>query len=164
MQTSNLQRTESKTAIVVYYTQFGNTEKIARSLTAGLDKAGAKTTCVSTAGVRPDSLKDFDIIVLGAPTQAFSAAKPMKEFIESLGRVEGLSGKSFFAFDTKLPSHFSGSAAKYIESQLERMGLRVALPRSSAIGRGGEFKLDQGEEERFEKIGIELGTLLKGTE
>ncbi len=163
LQTTDTQRTESKTGIVVFYTQFGNTEKIARSLTSGLDKAGMKTTCLSTTSVQPDSLRNFDLIAIGAPTQAFSAARPMKEFIERLRQVEGLSGKYFFAFDTKLPSHFSGSAAKYIESQLERMGLRVAFPRSSAIGRGGEFKLDEGEEQRFERIGLDLGTQLKRT-
>lgn len=164
LQTTGIQRAALKTCVVVFYTQFGNTEKIARSLASGLGRAGVKTTCLSTTAVRLDSLKDFDLIALGAPTQAFSAARPMKEFVERLGGVEGLAGKYFYAFDTKLPSRFSGSAAKYIESQLERMGLRAAAPRSSAIGRGGEFKLDEGEEERFEGVGFELGNLLKKTE
>lgn len=60
----------------------------------------------------------------------------------------------------RLPSRFSGSAAKYIESKLERMGLRPAGPRSSEIGRGSGFRLDDGEEKRFEQIGLELGTNL----
>jgi hypothetical protein len=37
------------------------------------------------------------------------------------------------------------------------MGLRPAGQRSSAIGRGSVFRLDDGEEKRFELIGFELG-------
>ncbi len=164
MQTTDIQKTVLKTCVVIFHTQFGNTQKIAMSLTSGLAKAGVKTTCLSTSEVQPETLGDFDLIAIGAPTQAFTAAKPMKEFVQRFEKIEGLAGKYFSAFDTKLPSRFSGSAAKYIESQLERMGLRAAAPHSSAIGRGGEFKLDEGEEQRFERIGLELGTQLTRTE
>jgi flavodoxin len=157
MQEASLQKGEGKTAIVVFHTQFGNTEKIARALASGLAQAGVKASCVSTAEAQPESLKNFDLIAMGAPTQAFTAAKPMKEFIQKLEGVNGLAGRYFYAFDTKLPSRFSGSAAKYIESRLDGMKLTEAAPRSSAIGRGSEFKLDEGEEKRFEQIGLELG-------
>jgi flavodoxin len=142
---------------VVFDTKFGNTKKIAKSIAAGLERAGVAVKCVSVNEAYPESLKDYDLIVVGAPTQAFTASKPMKEFFDRLESVGGLAGKRFYAFDTKLPSRFSGSAAKYIESKLERMGLRPAGPRSSAIGRGSVFRLDDGEEKRFESIGFELG-------
>jgi flavodoxin len=157
MQEASLQKGEGKTAIVVFHTQFGNTEKVARALASGLAQAGVKASCVSIAEVQPESLKNFDLIAIGAPTQAFTATKPMKEFIQKLEGIDGLAGRNFCAFDTKLPSRFSGSAAKYIESRLEGMKLKIAAPRSSAIGRGSEFKLDEGEEKRFEQIGLELG-------
>ena len=116
--------------------------------------------CVSVSEAHPEALKDYDLIVVGAPTQTFTASKPMKEFIDRLENVGGLAGKSFYAFDTRLPSRFSGSAAKYVESKLQRMGLRPAGLRSSAIERGSVFRLDDGEEKRFERIGLELGTNL----
>ncbi len=163
VQEVGFQKTSTKTGIVIFHTQFGNTEKIAKRLTSGLVRAGIAVTCQSTSEVQVDALKDYDLIAVGAPTQAFTASKPMKEFIQKLERTQGLAGKYFYAFDTKLPSRFSGSAAKYIESQLERMGLKAAGPHSSAIGRGGQFKLDEGEEERFEGIGLALGTQLKST-
>ncbi|MGD0476821.1 MAG: flavodoxin domain-containing protein [Nitrososphaerales archaeon] len=149
-----------KSGIVVFDTKFGNTEKIAKSIAAGLERAGVAVEYIGTSEAHSEALKDYDLIVVGAPTQAFTASKPMKEFIDRLESVGGLTGKSFYAFDTKLPSRFSGSAAKYIESKLEHMGLRPAGQRSSAVGRGSVFKLDDGEEKRFELIGFELGTNL----
>jgi flavorubredoxin len=157
MQEASAQKSQRKSGIVVFDTKFGNTEKIAKSIAAGLERGGVAVKCVSVSGAQPEALKDYDLIAVGAPTQAFSASKPMREFIDRLESVGGLVGKSFYAFDTKLPSRFSGSAAKYIESKLARMGLRPAGPRSSAIGRGSDFKLDDGEEKRFELIGFELG-------
>lgn len=155
----SLQSIGSKRAIVVFDTNFGNTEKIGRSISTGLQRAGVKVDLVSTREARPESLQSYDLIVVGAPTQKFTASEPMKEFIDRLeeGETRFLAGKNFFAFDTRLPSRFSGSAAKYIESRLEKMGLRAVAQRTSAIGRGSTFKLDDGEETRFEGIGLELG-------
>jgi flavorubredoxin len=160
MQEPSVQKQEHKSAIVIFDTKFGNTEKIAKSIVTGLERAGVAAKCVSVSDAQPEALKDYNLIVVGAPTQAFTASKPMKEFIDRLERVGGLTGKKFYAFDTKLPSRFSGSAAKYIESKLEHIGLQSARARSSAIGRGSVFKLDDGEEKRFESIGFDLGTKL----
>ena len=122
MQEASAQKHERRSGIIVFDTKFGNTEKIAKSIAAGLERAGVEVQCVSVSEAHPEALKDYDLLVAGAPTQAFTASKPMKEFIDHLESVGGLAGKKFFAFDTKLPSRFSGSAAKYIESKLERMG------------------------------------------
>ncbi len=157
MQETSTQKSEHKSGIVVFDTKFGNTEKITKSIAAGLERAAVAAKYVSVSKAHLEALKDHDLIVVGSPTQTFTASKPMKEFIDRLENVGGLAGKSFYAFDTRLPSRFSGSAAKYIESKLERMGLRPAGPRSSAIGRGSAFKLDDGEEKRLESIGFERG-------
>jgi flavodoxin len=153
---------KSRSAVVVYDTEFGNTERIGRSLVKGLERAGVDVGCFGAAATNPDSLRCYDLLVIGAPTQKFTASKRMKEFLARLERAEGLEGKLFFAFDTKLPSRFSGSAAKYIQARLEKMGLKPFAERTSAIGRGNEFKLDEGEEKRFEDIGLDLGRNLAG--
>jgi flavodoxin len=148
--------------VVLYDTMFGNTEKIGASIARGLESAGVETRCVPVARARPEELADYDLIVVGAPTQKFTASKPMKDFIGRLGTTTGLAGKKFYAFDTKLPSRFSGSAAKYIEAKLLQLGMDPAAERSSAIGRGSDFRLDEGEEDRFVRVGEMLGTTLKG--
>ena len=78
-----------------------------------------------------------------------------------------LSGKYGFAFDTRIGSPLSGSAAKFIEKKLKDLGLEVIHPRASAIVvsqkepvKPGHVMLKNGSEEAFEKLGEELGLLL----
>jgi flavodoxin len=152
-------------ACVIFDTRYGNTEKIAKSLETGLKKAGIETVCVNAKDVAVDSLKQYDLICVGAPTEAFTASKPMKEFLGKLKSID-LSGKYGFAFDTKLDWRFSGSAAKFIEKELNNLGLQIIAPRESAIvfslKETGEItgaRLKEGEEERFEQIGLQVGTM-----
>ncbi len=76
-------------AIVIYHTRFGNTERIAKSLEIGLKEASGiqdvVCTNVSDIAASPvdNSLKEYDIICIGAPTEEFSAPKPIKEFLQS---------------------------------------------------------------------------------
>lgn len=158
-------------AIILYDSRFGNTEKVAKSLEIGLKAAGLIETvlCTNTSDILSvNSLKEYDILCIGAPTENMSASKSMKEFIAKLKGTD-LSGKYGFAFDTKLDSRFSGSAAKYIEKELVNQGLRIIAPRESAIvfsikERGAIVgaRLKEGEEKRFEKIGHSLGTTILG--
>jgi flavodoxin len=157
-------------ACVIFVSRFGNTEKVARSLETGLKESGIETDCVKALDVAVDTLKQYDLICVGAPTEAFSASRPMKEFLGTLKGIK-LSGKYGFAFDTKLDSRLSGSAAKFIEKELDNLGLRMVSPRESAIvfnlkerGAITGARLKEGEEERFEKIGTTFGkALLAGT-
>ena len=86
----------------------------------------------------------------------------MKDFLSRLEGRTNLGGKFGFAFDTKLDSRLSGSAAKYIEKKLEELNLKTVKPRSSAIVSGGtkDNVLREGEEGRFEEIGDEIGAVL----
>jgi menaquinone-dependent protoporphyrinogen IX oxidase len=154
-------------AIVLFDTLFGNTEKIANSLTKGLRERGIEAECVNISAVKLEDLSRYDLLALGAPTRAFTAAKPMKDFLSRLESAD-LRGKLGFAFDTKIDNRLSGSAAKYIEKNLEAMGVGLVRPRSSAFIRGngpsdkeGGTTLMPGMEDRFETIGREIGDSLK---
>ena len=159
-------------AIVIYHTRFGNTERIAKSLEMGLKEASGiqDVVCTNVRDVMvsavDNSLKEYNIICIGAPTEGFSAPKPIKEFLAKLKGVN-LSGKYGFAFDTKVDSKLSGSAAKFIEKELKSLGLQIVAPRESAIvfalketGTITGAKLKEGEDERFKQIGLQVGTEL----
>ena len=150
-------------ACVIFDTRYGNTEKITESFETGLKKADIQTVCVNARDVAVDSLRQYDLICLGAPTEAFAASKPMKEFLGKLKSID-LSGKYGFAFDTRLDFRFSGSAAKFIEKELSNKGLQVIAPRESAIvftlkerGATTGARLKEGEEKRFEQVGLRVG-------
>lgn len=94
----------------------------------------------------------------------------MKDFFTKLTNYD-LSGKYGFAFDTKISSRLSGSAAKYIETQLNNLKLHPTIQRESAvissIRQGGKIigaKLKGGEEKRFEQIGLHVGTTFSASE
>jgi hypothetical protein len=119
-------------------------------------------------------------LALGAPTQYFTASKPLKEFLKQLEEKD-LRGKHGFAFDTKLESRLSGSASKFIEKKLQDLGLEIIRSRDSAIvymqkkkkekEKSKETKdnavaeeiilLKEEMESLFESIGKELAILLK---
>ena len=151
-------------ACVIFGTRYGNTEKIARSFETGLKETGIQTVCVNAEDMAVESLKQYDLICVGAPTEAFTAYKPMKEFLGKLKSID-LSGKHGFAFDTRLGAPLSGSATKFIEKELKNLGLQIIAPRESAIVFGvkkeeGGARLKEGEEKRFEQIGTQVGTAL----
>ena len=149
-------------AIIIYHTRYGNTERIAKSLEIGLKESSGiqHVICINARDVvSVDTLKEYDIICIGAPTEGFSAPKPIKQF---LGKMKGvnLAGKYGFAFDTKVDSKLSGSAAKFIEKELKSQGLQIISPLESAIvfALKDGARLNEGEDKRFEQVGLQLGT------
>lgn len=154
-------------AIIIFDSRYGNTEKIAEALAKGIQESGFETTCKNINYVVPDYLPQFGLIAVGAPTEMITASRSIKGFLDKIENLD-LSGRYGFAFDTKLPSRLSGSAAKYIEKKLKKTGLEMIRQSSSAIveshkkeeeARGG-ILLRDGEEGRFQLIGREIGNTL----
>jgi len=151
-------------ACVVFDTRYGNTLKIAKSLESGLKGAGIDAFCFNAKDVSSDSLRESDLICVGAPTEWHTAYRPIREFLRAIHRQD-VAGKFGFAFDTKLDRPLAGSAAKPIEKELRSLGFRIISPRESATvfmegGNVGGAKLKEGEEKRFEGIGLRIGGVL----
>jgi flavorubredoxin len=155
-------------SIIIYHTRFGNTERIAKSIERGLNEAGGfeDVVCINVTDVMAviDSIKEYDLICIGAPTEGFTAPKPIKQFLSKLKSIK-LSGKYGFAFDTKVESRLAGSAAKFIEKELTSQGLKLITSRKSAIvytlkemGSISGARLKEGEDKTFEQVGLQLGT------
>jgi len=152
---------------IVFATRYGNTEKIAKSLEAGLKLSGILANSVNASEMNVNALSECDLICVGGPTEWRSATKPMKEFLGKL-KTADLSGKYGFAFDTRLTRPLSGSAAGLIEKELKNLGLQIIAPRESATVSlaGGTVSgafLKEGEEERFRQIGARIGEILART-
>ncbi len=147
-------------ALVVYDSVYGNTEKIAKALAKGLGDGGVTADCVRVDVVKLDGLSSYDFLVLGGPTHSMGVSKPMGTFLEQLKSVEGFSGKKAFAFDTKYKSMFAGSAGAKIEGKLKSLGLSIVKPHASAIVKGKEGPLEEGAEETFKQLGVELAKMM----
>jgi flavorubredoxin len=148
-------------ASVVYDSVYGNTEKVAKALAAGLESGGVDVNVVKVDAVRFDELGGVDLLCVGSPVHAWGASKPVKEFLERLKSVEGLTGKKAFAFDTKMSkSRLAGSAGGKIERKLKDLGLTIAKHSESAIVKGREGPLEESAEDTFKQIGAELAKML----
>ena len=58
-------------AIVIYHTQFGNTEKIAKALVSGLGEQGIEVDCTTIEDAHVDKLTEYDLLAIGGPTHVF---------------------------------------------------------------------------------------------
>jgi len=147
-------------ALVVYNSLFGNTEKVAKALAAGLESGGVYVNVVRVDAVKFDELSRVDLLCVGSPVHGWNASKPVNEFLERLKSVEGLTGKKAFAFDTKMKSRLAGSAGGKIERKLRGIGLTIAKHSESAIVKGREGPLEESAEGTFKQIGAELAKML----
>ncbi|MHA2406374.1 MAG: flavodoxin family protein [Candidatus Hermodarchaeia archaeon] len=148
-----------KKAIVIFDSKFGNTEKVARALASGLDEPGIVVECINVKNVQIDTLPDYDLLAVGGPTHGFGMSKPVKEFFKQIGNID-LREKNAFAFDTKNPPRYWGSAAKGIEKRLVKLGMKIVRSRLSAFVEGLKGPLHENSEETFRKIGVEIAKLL----
>ena len=147
-------------ALVVYYSLYGNTEKVANALAAGLQSGGCDVNTVKVDAINLSGLSNIDLLCVGTPVHAFNISKPVKEFLERLMNQEGLSGKKAFAFDTKMKSRLAGTAGGKIEKKLKQLGIEIVKPAKSAVVKGREGPLEEGAEETFKQIGAELANII----
>ena len=56
---------------MVYDTKFGNTEKIGKVLAEGMKAQGVEVDCVKVGEVEINKLNEYDLLVIGGPTQMF---------------------------------------------------------------------------------------------
>ena len=144
----------------MYYSLFGNTEKLAIALATGLQEGGCEAETAKADTVNLSSLSDIDLLCVGTPVHAFNISKPVKGFLEKLMNQEGLNGKKAFTFDTKMKSRFAGTAGGKIEKKLKHLGLEIVKPAKSAVVKGREGPLEEGAEETFKQIGTELAGMM----
>jgi flavorubredoxin len=147
-------------ALVVYDSMYGNTEKVAKALAAGLQSGGVDVDAIKVDAVKVDELGKVDLLCVGSPVHAWNASKPVQEFLEHLKSVDGLTGKKAFAFDTKMKSRLAGSAGGKIERKLKDISFTIAKRSESAIVKGREGPLQERAEETFKQIGAELAKML----
>ena len=113
-----------KKALIVYDSIYGNTRKVAMSLSRGLEAGGIYVDSKFVSDCRPDELEDYDIIGIGGPTHFHGVSKNIKLFLSNLEKIK-LKEKTGFAFETKVDIPLTGSAGKKIMKLLKKMDLKI---------------------------------------
>lgn len=165
--------------LVVYESMFGNTEKVARAVADGLaEHAEVRVTEVSRASTVPE--EDVDLIVVGAPTHAFSMPRPatradaqrqgavavhseetgVREWIDRMQR--GHHRPWVATFDTRVTKvrRLPGSASRKAMRNLLRLGYRSDSTPESFYVEDTPGPLADGELERAHTWGQSLAATL----
>lgn len=118
-------------AVLIYFSQTGNTKKVARTIAQGLSENGWQTTTVPLKKTAAQELLAADLIGMGTPVFESQAPSLIKNFIE---RLPSLTGKNAFVFATS--GGAPGRVLYDLTRRLETKGARVI---GGIICRGRDF-------------------------
>ena len=156
-------------SLVVYDSQYGNTEKIAQAIAAQLSRSG-KALAIHVNDVQAGDLMGINLLVVGSPTQQLSATAPIKIWLNNMD-TGSLSGIHAAAFDTrftqekineiKILSFFVkifGYGAKPIAKRLHRKGAELVSEPTGFYVNDTEGPLLAKELDRAGAWAAKLGT------
>jgi flavodoxin len=135
-------------SLVVYDSQYGNTERAARTIASGLSQFG-EARAVNVKQAQPSEFREIDLLILGCPIQGWKPSPGMLTFVERISS-ESLKGPKVACFDTRLqwPSLLRGSAADWIAKKLRAIGVEPLVRPEGFLVNGTKGPLKDGEEER----------------
>jgi len=139
-----------------------NTEKVALPISEALKAKGHDVDCIYVNDADPATVKNYDLVLAGSPTQAFRATRPIMQFLDKLGKGE-FAGKPAAAFDTQLQTRWSGNAAEGIKKKLEKLGFKIIMPPlvTYVEGKMDVIHLKDGELEKIKKYAEDLANKLQ---
>lgn len=163
----------SGTALVVYESMFGSTERIACAIVEGMGR-GVDVKAIEVSSAPTTLPAGLALLVVAGPTHAFGLSRPstrtaaleqaerplvsqgsgIREWLAEL--APGLGCKAV-AVDTRSgPRHLPGSAARGIETRLRHLGFELIAPAESFWATKAQGELVEGEEDRARRWGADL--------
>lgn len=142
-------------ALVVYDSTWGNTEKIATAIAAGIG-GGTRAIRVGSADVK--EYEEIDLLVLGSPVLGGRPTESMQKHIKSIPQVVAKK-LSVATFDTRLTIKFAkifGYASVRMADELKGEGSKLKSTPQGFIVKERSGPLAEGELERATKWGEEL--------
>ena len=135
--------------VVVYDSQYGNTERIAQAIADTL-RAFGQAQAVRVDPAHPVSFQGVDLLILGSPTQGFRPTLAMQFLLGNVSS-QALRGLAVACFDTRFRGRlWKSSAAPRMARQLRTMGVEPIIPPESFFVKAmkKEGPLLDGEVER----------------
>ena len=171
-------------AVIIFESMFGNTEKLAREMGDGLASEGLQVVLADVRHVRPEDLAGCGLLVLGAPTHAFTLSRPstradavrqgaheskagvgLREWLASVDEVFGAGTVRPLAavFDSRVEKvqHWPGSAARKTARVLRGHGHEVVDHPVSFYVEDMRGPLVAGERERARTWARHLLTIVR---
>ena len=135
-------------ALVLYDSQYGDTERIAQAIAETLAEFG-EARALRLDPSQPVDLQGVDVFIVGCPTQGWRPTQAVQSFLEEVSSEE-LRGLAGACFDTRfrLPHFMTGSAANVMAGKLREKGVSLPVEPESFFVKGTEGPLREGELER----------------
>ncbi|MGD6850901.1 MAG: flavodoxin family protein [Candidatus Bathyarchaeia archaeon] len=71
-----------KSALIIYWSKTGNTEKVANAIKQGLEEADFKVTLTKPEEAEALDYLDFDLVCVGCPSYSWHPPEPMTAFLK----------------------------------------------------------------------------------
>ncbi len=139
-------------ALVIYFSKFGNTKKIAQAIAEALKSEGT-VQVIGVDQLTTSHFHEVDLVVMGSPTYRMNLPEAVRPVFETLPK-HILSGTSVAAFDTsyKMSAFLTRfTAAKRLAKKLRKLGGKRIVPPETFHVVGKEGPLYDGEIERAKK-------------
>jgi flavodoxin len=82
-----------RTALIVYWSKTGNTEKVANAIRQGLEETGIQVTVKKPEEAENIDYFDYDLVCVGAPSYSWHPPEPMTKFLKKKFAVYRQQGK-----------------------------------------------------------------------
>ncbi|MCK4484455.1 MAG: hypothetical protein KAU89_06500 [Candidatus Thorarchaeota archaeon] len=144
-----------KKVLIIFDSTFGNTERLAREIAAGIEDAGtAECKVVGIKTVEDEDISSFDGVLFGGPIHIFRATRGIRGTVKHAAK-KGLDGKLVSTFDTYQARGHEGRAAKQIEEMISKKarGVKMISPGLSALVDSREGPLNAAEPAKAREFG-----------
>jgi len=84
-------------SIIIYYSQTGNTRKIAKAIHKGVDQKAGQCDIEQVKDVKPSDINNYDLIGLGSPVWMGGFTPNVRIFVENIPQQDG---RHIFSFNT----------------------------------------------------------------
>jgi len=150
-------------ALIVHFSKFGNTQKLATVMAETLKQAG-DARVIALDQLNPSDFEGVNLVVMGSPTHAFSLPRVVRVALEGLP-LAILAAKSVAAFDTTVrvwPLKHLRASPKLLSHLTRLGGDPIARPETFFVKTSNPQKtseidlLFEGELERARRWAIGL--------
>jgi flavodoxin I len=149
-------------ALVVFDTQFGNTEQIARAIAAALSPAFSVRLEGAGQIAKLDAAQ-IDLLIVGGPTHRQKMTANLEAVLQAIPR-KSLAGTKAAAFDTRyrMAAWLTGSPAQRIAHRLKKLGAQLVVPPESFFMQRDDPP--EGQKRRHEMERLEAGEVERAAE
>lgn len=119
-----------KSALIIYWSKTGNTEKVANAIKQGLEEADFKVTLTKPEEAEALDYFDFDLVCVGCPSYSWHPPEPMTAFLEKNFATYRQNGK----IKTGSPKIPGKNALMFVTYSGPHTGINEATPVGKDLG------------------------------